>query len=156
MKITTSKPPKLIGKNLRIAIIISRFNDSLGNILLKNTQEHLLKNGVLSKNILTTKVPGALELPLAAKILAKTEKYDAIIALGIVIKGETSHYDIVSNESHHGLMQATLETEIPIIFGVITALNLKQAVDRVEKDKLNKGREFAESAIEMANFKFSI
>lgn len=152
MKLASSTSHKLNGKYLRIAIILPRFNDSQGNILCENTHATLLKHGVNKNNIKLVRVPGALELPLTAKLLAKQKEYDAIIALGVVIKGETPHFDHVCTESQRGLMNVSLETELPIIFGIITALNLKQAMDRVQKNKLNKGKEFAQSAIEMATF----
>lgn len=154
MRINESKPDKALdGKNLKISIILSRFNDSLGNILLENTIETLKKLNVSEKNIQITKVPGALELPLTAKLIAIKQKPDAIIALGIVIKGDTSHYDHVCTETHRGLMKVSLKTETPVVFGVITAFTKKQAVDRVEKNKLNKGKEYAETAVEMALLK---
>jgi len=141
------------GKGLKISIILSRFNDSLGNTLLENTLVRLKELNVAEENIELTKVPGALELPLTAKLIATKKNPDAIIALGIVVKGETSHYEHVCNESHRGLMNVSLETETPVIFGVITALNEQQAIDRVEKNKMNKGKEYAETAIEMALLK---
>jgi 6,7-dimethyl-8-ribityllumazine synthase len=147
---------KLDGKNLKITIIQSRFNDSLGNILLENTLETLKKLNVTEKNIQVLKVPGALELPFTAKLVALKQKPDAIIALGIVIKGDTSHYDHVCTETHRGLMKVTLKTETPVVFGVITAFTEKQVVDRVQKTKLNKGKEYAETAIEMALLKKSL
>lgn len=159
MKLTTSAPEDLNGKGLNIAIVLSRFNDSLGNIMLKNTVETLENLGVNPGMIKVIKVPGALELPLAVKLLTNKKKFvsaekkkifDAIIALGIVIKGETAHFEHVCTETHRGLMNVSIETETPIIFGVITAMDESQAVDRVEKDKLNKGKEYAEAAVEMA------
>lgn len=154
MRINESKSDKALdGKNLKISIVLSRFNDSLGNILLENTLETLKKLNVSEKNIQITKVPGALELPLTAKLIAIKQKPDAIIALGIVVKGDTSHYDHVCTETHRGLMKVTLKTETPVVFGVITAFTKKQAVDRVEKNKLNKGKEYAETAVEMALLK---
>lgn len=154
MRINSSQSTiTLDGKGLKIAIILSRFNDSLGNILLENTLETLKKLNVSEKNIQITKVPGALELPLTAKLIAIKQKPDAIIALGIVIKGDTSHYDHVCTETHRGLMKVSLKTETPVIFGVITAFTEKQAVDRVQKSKLNKGKEYAETAVEMALLK---
>lgn len=150
MKINSSKAQISNAKNLKIAVILSRFNDSLGNELYENTLQTLKKQGVKAGNIKLIRVPGALELPLAAKLLAKQKKFHAIIALGVVIKGETPHFEHVCTQSQRGLMDVQLQTEIPVIFGVITANTVKQAKDRVEKSKLNKGKEFAESAIEMA------
>lgn len=138
------------GKYLRIAIILSRFNDSLGNILYQNTLDRLLQLGIYKKNIKLLRVPGALEIPLTAKLLACQKKYDVIIALGVVIKGKTPHFEHVCRETYRGLMNVTLETKTPIIFGVITAINIQQANHRIAKNKLNKGKEFAESAIEIA------
>jgi len=150
MKINSSKAQISNAKNLKIAVILSRFNDSLGNELYENTLQTLKKQGVKAGNIKLIRVPGALELPLAAKLLAKQKKFHAIIALGVVIKGETPHFEHVCTQSQRGLMDVQLQTEIPVIFGVITANTVKQAKDRVEKSKLNKGKEFSESAIEMA------
>ena len=150
MKLISSRPQISNSKNLKIAIILSRFNDSLGNELYENTLQTLKKHGVSAGNIKLVRVPGAMELPLAAKLLAKQKKFQAIIALGVVIKGETPHFEHVCTQSQRGLMDVQLQTEVPVIFGVITANTLKQATDRIEKSKLNKGKEFAESAIEMA------
>jgi 6,7-dimethyl-8-ribityllumazine synthase len=150
MKLSTSNPQNLNGKNLRIAIILARYNDAIGEELLKNTHDTLIEHGVAESNIKTFRVPGALELPLTAKLIAKKKNFDAIIALGVVIKGETAHFEHVCEQSLRGLMDVGLMTETPVIFGVITALNEKQARDRADKDKLNKGREYAETAIEMA------
>ena len=140
----------LNGKNLRIAIILARYNDGIGSVLLKNTHETLLSRGVKESSVKVIRVPGALELPLAAKLAAKKKVFDAIIALGVVIKGETPHFEHVCRESLRGLMDVGLETKTPVIFGVITALNVAQARERADKNKLNKGREYAEAAIEMA------
>ena len=153
MKTSSSKPTNRSGKGLRIAIILARYNDGIGSVLLKNTHETLRHHGVKDSDIKLLRVPGALELPLAAKLAAKTKNFDAIIALGVVIKGETPHFEHVCRESLRGLMDAGLETEIPVIFGVITALNVAQAQERADKGKLNKGREFAETAIEMAEYR---
>ncbi|MCC7197020.1 6,7-dimethyl-8-ribityllumazine synthase [Candidatus Peregrinibacteria bacterium] len=148
-----SSKKELNGKDLKISIVFSRFNDSLGNTLLQNTLETLNKLKVPTKNILVTRVPGALELPITAKLITKKQKPDAIIALGIVIKGDTSHYDHVCTETHRGLMNVSLETQTPVVFGVITAFTENQAVERVQKNKLNKGQEYAQTAVEMALLK---
>jgi 6,7-dimethyl-8-ribityllumazine synthase len=151
MKLKSSTPSTGGDKSyLRIALILPHFNDSLGNILLENTQKTLIQNGVAEKNIKIFRVPGSLELPLTAKLLAKRGIYDTIIALGVVIKGDTPHFEHVCTESHRGLMNVGLETGIPVIIGVITALTEQQAEDRVQENKLNKGKDFALSAIEMA------
>ncbi len=152
MKISKSTP-KLDGKNLHITIILARFNDVLGNKLLLSTQETLTHLGVQSKNLTTLKVPGALEIPLAAQLIAQEQKTNAIICLGIVIKGDTPHFEQVCQESYRGLMEVNLLYGIPIIFGILTVLNEKQAVDRIAENKLHKGKEFAEAAVEMAMLK---
>lgn len=145
---------KLSRKSNKIAIILPRFNDKLGSTLLNNTIEELKNLGTKESDIKIYRVPGALELPFAAeKIAFSTKKYSAIIALGIVIRGETSHFELVTQTAHTGLMDASLRSGVPIIFGILAVENEKQAVARVEKSKLNKGKEFAQAAIEMANFK---
>lgn len=156
MKTASSKPVKLEGKGLRIAIILARYNDGIGGELLKNTCATLVRHGVGESDVKIIRVPGALELPLAAKLAAKTGKFHAIIALGVVIKGDTPHFEHVCRESLRGLMDVGLQTETPVVFGVITALNEQQARDRAEKSKLNKGREYAETAIEMAGLAKSL
>lgn len=137
-------------KNLKIAIILPRFNDELGSELLENTQKQLTVLGVKSTQVY--RVPGALELPYAALKIAKAKKQSAIIALGIIIRGETKHFDIVAEEAHRGLMKVSLENDIPVIFGILAVENKKQALDRVRSDRMNKGAEFAEAAVEMATF----
>lgn len=151
MKLNKSTTGQMSGKAYKIAVILARFNDELGLELYKNTRDTLMENGVLPKNIDLIRAPGALELPLVAQTLAHTKKYHAIIALGVVIKGDTPHFDYVCQETYRGLMDVNLTTGIPTIFGVLTVNNLKQAKDRTSKTKLNKGKEFAESALEMAN-----
>lgn len=141
---------QLDGKDMNIAIILSRFNDSIGNRLHNNVVDELQNLNVDESDIRAVRVPGALELPLAAQELAKTRKYDAIIALGVVIRGETFHFELVCQESHRGLMDVSLKTKTPVIFGVITAENEQQAVARAEADQMNKGKEYARAAIEMA------
>ena len=150
MQTSKSTPATLNGKPYKFAIILSRYNDEIGNELLKNTHESLLTNGTKIKNIKLFRVPGALEIPIIANTLALKNKFDAIIALGVVIKGETPHFDLVTRECYRGLMDISLCSDTPIIFGVLATNNLKQAKDRSAKSKMNKGREFAEAAIEMA------
>lgn len=150
MKLHQSKPGNLDGKPYRFAIILSRFNDNLGDELFKNTTEALLNNGVFTKNIEVFRVPGALEIPVTAAILAEKKRYNAIIALGVVIKGETPHFEYVSQQCYSGLMDVALQYKVPVIFGVLTVKNKGQAQKRTAKNKLNKGEEYAESAIEMA------
>lgn len=147
MKLNTSTPKKdkILNRKLKIAIILPRFNDTLGQKLLHNTQNELKKLGV--KNIQTYRVPGTLELPFAALKIALTKKFDAIIALGIVIRGETKHFELVTQTAYQGLMEVTLDEDTPIIFGVLAVENEKQA-----KARINKGKEFAQAAVEMATF----
>lgn len=150
MKTSKSTSTTLNGKPFKFAIILSRYNDDIGSELLKNTHETLIKHGTKPKNIDLFRVPGALEIPVIANALALKDKYDAIIALGVIIKGETPHFDLVARECYRGLMDISLCSDTPVIFGVLTTNNLKQAKDRSAKSKMNKGMEFAESAIEMA------
>ncbi len=150
MKTSKSMPEKLNGKSFKFAIILSRYNDNIGNELLKNTRETLVKHGVKEKNMDLYRVPGALEIPVTANVLALKDRYDVIICLGVVIRGDTPHFDLVANECYRGLMDISLCSDTPIIFGILTTNNLKQAKERVAKGKMNKGKEYAESAIEMA------
>lgn len=150
MKTSKSTPEKLNGKPFKFAVILSRYNDDIGNELLKNTHENLLKHGAKEKNIDLFRVPGALEIPVTANALALKNKYDAIICLGVVIRGDTPHFDLVAKECYRGLMDISLCSDTPLIFGVLTVNNVKQARERAAKSKMNKGKEFAEAAIEMA------
>lgn len=150
MKTSKSTAEKLNGKPYKFAIILSRYNDDIGTELLKNTHETLMKHGTRERHIDLFRVPGALEIPVTANALALKNKYDAIICLGVVIRGDTPHFDLVANECYRGLMDISLCSDTPIIFGVLTTNNLKQAKERSAKNKMNKGKEFAESAIEMA------
>lgn len=150
MKIESSNAENLNAKGLKIAVVLSRFNDSIGGKLHDNATKTLLEHGLEEADITTIRVPGSLELPLASKKAAQTGKFDAIIAIGVVIRGGTIHFELVCNESHRGIMNASLETGIPIIFGVLTAENQEQALERAEATGLNRGKEYAEAAIEMA------
>lgn len=153
MKLNTSvkKIGKSTNKNLKIAILLPRFNDILGQKLLLNTQNELKELGV--KNIQIYRVPGALELSFAALKIALSKKFHAIIALGIVIRGRTKHFDLVVETAYQGLMEVTLDEDTPIIFGVLAVENEKQAIERIEIKKMNKGKEFAQAAVEMATFR---
>lgn len=139
------------GKDLKIAIVTAEFNDFITSRLLDGAHKTLLKHGVLDDNIDLVYVPGAFELPLAAKTLAETEKYDSVITLGCVIRGSTTHYDYVCNEAAKGISHAGLSTGVPVIFGVITTENIDQAIDRAGAKVGNKGSEAAVTAIEMAS-----
>ncbi len=141
----------LIGSGLKVGIIVGRFNDFITNRLLSGATDGLIRHGVEENDIDVAYVPGAFELPLIAKKMANTNKYDAIIALGTVIRGSTTHYDYVCNEAAKGIAKVTLDTEIPVIFGVVTTENIEQAIERAGTKAGNKGYDCAVSAIEMAN-----
>ena len=138
------------GENLKIAIVTADFNDFITNRLLDGAHKTLLKHGVKDENIDLVYVPGAFELPLTAKTLAETKKYDSVITLSCVIRGSTTHYDYVCNEAAKGISHAGLSTGVPVIFGVITTENIEQAIDRAGAKVGNKGSEAAVTAIEMA------
>ncbi len=138
-------------QNQKFCIIISRFNEFIGSKLLSGALDELKRHGTKDENIDIIWVPGAFEIPLTAKKAAKTEKYNAIITLGAVIKGSTSHYDYVCAEVSKGVASVGLETGIPVIFGVLTCDNLEQAIERAGTKAGNKGADAAKSAIEMAD-----
>ena len=139
------------GQNLKIAIVTAEFNEFITSRLLDGAHKTLLKQGVKDDNIDLVYVPGAFELPLTAKTLAETGKYDSVITLGCVIRGSTTHYDYVCNEAAKGISHAGLSTGVPVIFGVITTENIEQAIDRAGAKVGNKGSEAAATAIEMAS-----
>jgi 6,7-dimethyl-8-ribityllumazine synthase len=141
----------LTAKNLKIGIIVGRFNEFIGSKLLSGAVDALIRHDAEDNNITTVWVPGAFEIPLIAKKMAKSNKYDAIICLGAIIRGGTTHYDLVSAEVAKGIALVSNDVEIPIIFGVITTENLEQAIERAGTKSGNKGFEAAVSAIEMAN-----
>jgi len=149
MKISNNKVE--LGKfpNAKIAIIMSRYNDELGNILLENVLKTFQRYELQDSQIELYKVPGSLEIPLIAKTLILKKKYSAIITLGIVIKGDTYHFELVCNETYRALMKLTIKLDTPIVFGVLTVNNVEQARERVAADGLNKGEEFALAALEM-------
>ena len=142
---------KLVGKDLKIAIVVSRFNDFITNRLLDGAKDTLVRHGVDEDNIDVAYVPGAFEIPLVAKKLAQKGEYDAVITLGCVIRGATSHYDYVCNEVAKGVSKANDISDAPVIFGVLTTESIEQAVERAGTKAGNKGSEAAVSAIEMAN-----
>ena len=135
----------------KFCIIIARFNEFIGSKLLSGAIDELRRHGVDENNIDIVWVPGAFEIPIVAKKCAKSGKYSAIITLGAVIKGSTSHYDYVCAEVSKGVASVGLETEIPVIFGVLTTDNIEQAIERAGTKAGNKGSDAAKSAIEMAN-----
>ena len=140
-----------ISTNLKVAIVVSRFNDFITNRLLDGAKDTLVRHGVDEDNIDVAYVPGAFEIPLVAKKLAQKNDYDAVITLGCVIRGATSHYDYVCNEVAKGVSKANDVTNTPVIFGVLTTESIEQAVERAGTKAGNKGAEAAVSAIEMAN-----
>ena len=137
--------------NEKFCIIVSRFNEFITSKLLSGAVDELKRHGVKEDNIDIVWCPGAFEIPIVAKKCAKTKQYNAIIALGTVIKGSTSHYDYVCAEVSKGVASVGLETEIPVIFGVLTTDNIEQAVERAGTKAGNKGSDAAKSAIEMAS-----
>jgi 6,7-dimethyl-8-ribityllumazine synthase len=142
--------PNLDGSELRIAIVVARFNEDVTRRLLKGAQEALQKHGVDEDRVDTYWVPGSLELPVTALALAEKGEHDAIVCLGAVIRGETFHFEVVAMQSASGLMQVQLDTGVPIAFGVLTTDDRDQALAR-SGPKNNKGSDAAEAAIEMAN-----
>lgn len=142
--------PKMITENKKVAIVASQFNELIVSKLMDGAKECLERHGV--DDLVEAWVPGAFELPLAAQQLAETKKFDAIICLGCVIRGATTHYDYVCNEAAKGIARVALDQNIPVMFGVITTENLEQAFDRAGGKVGNKGWEAAQAAIEMMNF----
>lgn len=138
-------------QNEKFCIIISRFNDFIGEKLLSGAIDTLKRHGVSDENIEVAKVPGAFEIPLAAQKFAKTNRYSAIITLGAVIKGSTPHFDYVSAEVSKGVANVSLQTGVPVIFGVLTTDNIEQAIERAGTKAGNKGADAAKTAIEMVN-----
>ena len=141
---------ELNGQGFRFGIVISRFNESIVSNLLGGAVEALKRNGVPEDFITTVWVPGAFEIPLTAQKMAASGCYDAIITLGCVIRGDTTHYDYVAGESAAGISKASLKTGIPILLGILTTENREQAKDRSGGKHGNKGTDVAEAAIEMA------
>lgn len=139
-------------KGKKVAIVVSRFNSFVVDRLLEGAVDTLIRHGNVSDDDITViKVPGAYELPLVAKKAAKAGKFDAIIAIGAVIRGGTPHFDFVAGECNKGLAQVCLDAEIPVSFGVITTDTIEQAIDRAGLKVGNKGGEAALSALEMIN-----
>lgn len=138
-------------ESMKVAIVASRFNEIIVNKLLGGALDGLVRHGVKEDNITAMWVPGAFEIPVVAKRLALSKKYDAVICVGAVIRGSTSHYEMVCNEVSKGIAQTSLETGVPVLFGVITTDNIEQAVERAGSKAGNKGYDCAVSAIEMVN-----
>ena len=142
---------KFDGRDVRIAIVAGRFNEFITSKLVGGALDVLKRNDVSEENIDIAWVPGAFEIPLIAKKLANTQKYDAIITLGAVIKGSTPHFDYVCAEVSKGVAQISLQSELPVIFGVLTTNNIEEAIERAGTKAGNKGADAAFSAIEMIN-----
>lgn len=142
---------KLIAKDLTFAILVSRFNDFITNRLLSGATDTLIRHGAKDEDITVVYVPGSFEIPLAAKHLAQSGKYSAVICCGAVIRGATPHFDYVAAEVAKGVAQVALSTGVPTVFGVITADTIEQAVERAGSKAGNKGSEAAGAAIELAN-----
>ena len=140
---------RLEGKDLRVALVVSRFNELVTSRLLAGAEDCFERHGCLEKNRTVVRVPGSWELPLAANRLAATKRFDAIIALGALVRGETPHFEILAAEVAKGLAQVGMESGVPVIFGVLTTETVEQAIDRAGAKLGNKGWESALSAIEM-------
>ncbi len=138
-------------KGLRVGIVASRFNSFIVQKLLDGAVDGLVRHGVEEKNISAMWVPGAFEIPLAAKKMAESDKYDAVIAVGAVIRGSTTHYDYVCAEVSKGIASVSLSANKPVLFGVITTENIEQAIERAGSKAGNKGYDCALAAIEMVN-----
>ena len=142
---------RLLGEGKKFALITSRFNDFITDKLVGGALDALVRSGVDDDDIDLLKVPGAFEIPLVAKKAVATEKYDAVICLGAVIRGSTSHYDYVCAEASKGIAQVSMDSGIPVIFGIVTTDTIEQAIERAGTKAGNKGWSAAISALEMAN-----
>ena len=146
----------LLGEGLKFGVVVSRFNEFITKKLLEGAQDALLRHGVTGGDIDVAWVPGSFEIPLIAKKLAETKRYDAVICLGAVIRGDTPHYEYIATEVTKGIAKVGLETGLPISYGIITADSLEQAIERAGTKIGNKGFDAAVDAIEMANLLKSI
>src|SRR2546428_14109978 len=147
---------KLNASGLRFGIVVSRFNEFITDRLLRGAYDGLIRSGAEERDIKILRVPGSFEVPSAARTLAETKKYDAIICLGCLLRGDTAHYDVIVNEVTRGIGQSAQETGVPHAFGVLTCDTLEQAIDRAGLKMGNKGFEAALAAVEMANLKKAI
>jgi 6,7-dimethyl-8-ribityllumazine synthase len=147
---------KLNAAGKRFAIVVSRFNAFITDRLLQSAFDGLVQCGVKEKDIKIVRVPGAFEIPSASRTLAETRKYDAIVCIGCLLRGDTAHYDVIVNEVARGIGQSAQETGVPHAFGVLTCENLEQAIDRAGLKMGNKGFEAALAAVEMANLKEAV
>jgi 6,7-dimethyl-8-ribityllumazine synthase len=141
----------LIGKGLKFNIVVGRFNEFIGGKLLEGAKDALIRHGVDANDIDLTWVPGAFEIPLIAKKIANKKTYDGVICLGAIIRGSTPHFDYVASELTKGIAHVSLDSEVPVIFGVLTTDSIEQAIERAGTKAGNKGFDAAVTAIEMAN-----
>lgn len=142
---------KVVAERMKIGIVAARFNDFIVSKLVSGAVDGLIRHGMAEEEITLAWVPGAFEIPVLAEKMAKSGKYDAVICLGAVIRGATTHYDYVCSEVSKGIARASMETGIPVMFGVVTTENIEQAVERAGTKAGNKGYDCALSAIEMVN-----
>lgn len=142
---------KLVSQNICVGIVAARFNEFIVNKLVGGAMDALLRHDVREEDIDLAWVPGAFEIPLIAKKMAESGKYDAVICLGAVIRGATSHYDLVCNEAAKGIAHVSLDSGVPVLFGVVTTENIEQAIERAGSKAGNKGYDSAMAAIEMVN-----
>ena len=142
---------KLVSQDIRVGIVTARFNEFIVSKLLSGCEDVLVRHGVREEDIAVAWVPGAFEIPLIASKMAKSGKYDAVIALGAVIRGSTSHYDYVCSEVSKGVANVALASDVPVMFGVLTTDTIEQAIERAGTKAGNKGAECAQGAIEMVN-----
>lgn len=142
---------KLVAEGVKVGIVAARFNEFIVSKLLSGCEDGLIRHGVEAENIHVAWVPGAFEIPLIAAKMAKSGKYDAVIALGAVIRGSTSHYDYVCAEVSKGIASVSLDSGVPVLFGVLTTDTIEQAIERAGTKAGNKGAECAQGAIEMVN-----
>lgn len=151
MSIMKTLDGKLVAENMRIGIVASRFNEFIVNKLVSGAVDGLVRHNVKEEDISLAWVPGAFEIPLVAQKMANSGKYDAVICVGAVIRGATSHYDYVCNEVSKGIAQVSMSSGIPVLFGILTTDTIEQAIERAGTKAGNKGYDCALSAIEMVN-----
>jgi len=151
MTVLKTREGDLVARDLRVAIVAARFNEFVVERLVTGATDALLRHGASEKGLELVRVPGAFDMPLAVRRLALSKRYDAIVALGAVIKGETAHFDFVAGECASGIARAALEAGVPVGFGVLTCDTMDQAIDRAGGKAGNKGAEAALAALEMAN-----
>ncbi|WP_313528257.1 6,7-dimethyl-8-ribityllumazine synthase [Anaerotignum sp.] len=146
----------LIATDMKVGIVASRFNDFIVGKLIEGAEDALLRHGVNADHISLVRVPGAFEIPAAAKLMVQSGAYDAVVCLGAVIRGATTHYDYVCSEVSKGIAHLSMETDVPVLFGVVTTENIEQAIERAGTKAGNKGYDVALAAIEMVNLSAEI